>query len=116
MKKEIGFTMEELDLIKRVIGETSKLHGSRKHTLCNDILSKIKEGRGWADLHLSDMESGKRYSLDFVWFAFPGLKSEGYRIEGFHQTGKAKAGYSVGEMHEFGSLVLVDSQAKIINW
>ena len=69
-----------------------------------------------SDLSLVDVVTGKRYRLDFVWFAFPGLKSEGYRIEGFWDSGKKEDGYPVGEYVEFGSLILSDGKAKIVNW
>jgi len=115
MKKQIEFTKEELDLITDLIADTKKPKRSRKQQLCKDILKKIKAGKGWADLNLTDVETGKRYSLDFIWFAFPGLKNEGYRIEGFHQTG-TRDGYPNGEMEEFGSLILENKRAKIVNW
>jgi len=117
LKKDIGFTQEELELLTTLIKKTHKISGSRKHMVCNDILEKIAEGCGWADLRLSDVESGRRYCLDFVWFAFPGLRSEGYRIEGFFQSDEVgEGGYRVGEQLEFGSLVLVDGRAKIVDW
>jgi len=115
MHKDIGFTDEELKLISELIGDTRKAAGSRKLQLCKDIVEKIHNGNGWADLHLTDVETGKRYALDFTWFAFPGLKNEGYRIEGFHQTGKYK-GYPEGDIVEFGSLILDDGVGKIVQW
>ena len=115
LKKQIEFTQEELDLIIDLVAKTRKPNGSRKHQLCEDILEKIKKGTGWADLYLTDVKTGKRYSLDFIWFAFPGLKSEGYRIEGFHQTGEID-GYPEGEMEEFGSLIIENGTAKIVSW
>ena len=115
MHKDIGFTDEELKLIGGLIGGTRKKAGSRKHQLCKDIVEKIHDGKGWADLHLTDVETGKRFALDFTWFCFPGMKSEGYRIEGFRQTGTFD-GYPSGEMLEFGSLIIANGQAKIVNW
>jgi len=116
MNKEITFTDEELELISGLIAKTRKPNGTRKLELCKDIIEKIHKGEGWADLHLTDATTGKRYSLDFTWFCFPGLKNEGYRIEGFHQMGTTKEGYAEGEMKEFGSLILDEGKAKIVNW
>ena len=115
MKKQIELTQEEIDLIMELLAETRKPNGSRKYELCKDILEKLHKGSGWADLHLTDIKTGKRYSLDFVWFAFPGLKNEGYRIEGFHKTGEYE-GFPEGDVIEFGSLIIDDKQAKIVNW
>ena len=115
MNKEIRFTQEEMDLILDLIGKTRKPNGSRKLELCKDILEKFNVENSWADLHLTDVETGKRYALEFTWFAFPGLQNEGYRIEGFYKTGEFD-GFNEGEIVEFGSLILKDGQAKIVNW
>jgi len=68
---------------------------------------------------LKDTKTGKRYKLDFVWFAFPGLQHEGYRIEGLEiDEEKWEQGINNEfiECVDLGSLIISDRQAKIVNW
>jgi len=67
-------------------------------------------------MELTDVKTRKTWEIDFVFVAFPGLKNMGYRIEGFHQTGKTKDGTPKGEVEEFGTLILVDGKAEIVQW
>ena len=89
----------------------------RKDKKFNSIVKKIENAKDFIlpKLYLTDVKTGKQWSIDFIWFAFPGLKNEGYRVEGFHQTGEFD-GIPEGECMEFGSIVLVDGELKVVNW
>ena len=65
---------------------------------------------------LTDTVTDKTYNLDFIFVAFPGLTKTGYRVEGFHKTGLTKDGFDEGEYEEFGTLVLVDGELKVVQW
>ena len=67
-----------------------------------------------SELRMNDVKTGEEWDIDFIWFAFPGLKTYGYRVEGFHKTGMIDD-YPEGEHREFGSLILEDGKLKIIN-
>jgi len=68
------------------------------------------------DLIMTDTSTGKEWEITFIFVAFPGLKHYGFRLEGFHQTGKTKDGFPKGELMEFGTLIIDNGEAKIIQW
>jgi len=70
-------------------------------------------------LIMRDVKTGKEYSIDFTYVAFPAkpLGSKmGYRVEGFCEMGKTKSGISYGDMKEFGTLIIDNGKLKIIQW
>jgi hypothetical protein len=77
-------------------------------------LNHIENKHG--ELVIYDTKTNKEWRLDFVFVAFPGLKSMGYRVEGFHQTGTTKDGIPSGEIEEFGTIIIHDGELKVIQW
>jgi len=116
MFNEYIFSDEEAELLLDLVGKTRKANGSRKYELCKDIADRFLHSSPVPVLNLTDVVSGKRWSLDFTWFCFPGMKNEGFRIEGFCKTGLTNDGYPSGDACEFGSLILSDGVAKIVQW
>ncbi len=68
------------------------------------------------EMILRDVKTNKEWRLNFIFVAFPGLQHSGYRVEGFHQTGKTRDGYNEGELHEFGTWIIEDKKMKLIQW
>ena len=58
------------------------------------------------DLTMTDTKTNEDWEIDFVYVAFPGLKTMGYRVEGFKD----------GEVKDFGTLVISDGKLKIVQW
>lgn len=90
--------------------------------MCSLFEDKAKELRKkfglqtFRDLSMHDVKDNKEWAIDFTFVAFPGLKTMGQRVSGFHDTGKTEDGYPVGEVKEFGTLIIADGELKIIQW
>jgi len=78
----------------------------------------LSNGRHIRRMTWYDVVTGKEWDIDFVFVAFPGLKTMGYRVEGFHQTVKPckEHQWGVGEFMEFGTIIIEDGELKVINW
>ena len=65
-------------------------------------------------LRMRDVETYEEYdvSITTVWFAFPGLKHSGARLEAFIKRPRAK----YGEFQELHSVILKNGKLEMINW
>lgn len=102
--------------IKDSIKKLQILSGNPRN-IFNRFVNLWKHGKRYRNvISLTDTVTDKTYNIDFVYVAFPGLTKMGQRVEGFHKTGVTEDGYNMGEHEEFGTLVLVDGELKVVQW